>query len=170
MWRLRFDGIPPSPNDRLSHWQLAQCRKSWKTLSIHKAREAGIPSFEVVGIDVVIFRTRLGVADEDNDRARIKPIVDGLVSFGVIPDDSRRYVVYGKCDEKRGSPGVEVVLRVVQTCSRCGHRGLDVAPLYEWYLCIQCYGEMALAFLTQNEYDRVREWIDARKSNSSSSR
>lgn len=107
-WVLKFDGHPPSLNDRM-HWRTrAKVTKHWRSQARLRASLAGIPKCERIRVCAVIHRRALGVADEDNDRSRLKPVVDGLVDAGVIPNDARGQVEWGTVLEERGPKSVTV--------------------------------------------------------------
>ncbi len=108
MWRLKFSGTPPGPNARL-HWrQRAAITRAWREQAGVLVRLAGIPPLGRIRISITYYRRRLGVCDWDNDVARAKPILDGIVAAGVIPTDTRAFVEWGACTEARGAPGVEL--------------------------------------------------------------
>ncbi len=112
-WRIRFAGMPPGPNARL-HWRhRAAITRAWKEQAGVLVRLAGIPPLARIRISAIFYRRRLGVADEDNDRARLKPILDGIVAAGVIPTDTRAFVTWGEVSEARGAPGLELIIEEV---------------------------------------------------------
>lgn len=115
-WDLRFEGkLPPSPNARI-HWRTrAQANAAWKARAAQAAWDAGIPRpLPRITISATIERRNLGVADEDNDRARLKPLVDGIVAAGVIPTDRRGYVVWGDVTEARGRPALTLHIEALE--------------------------------------------------------
>jgi hypothetical protein len=113
-WRLALHGQPPGPNQRL-HWaKRARLTRHWKGMALVWALCEQIPRLSRIRISAVIYRRRLGLADEDNDMARLKPILDGIVAAGVIPTDTRAYVTWGEVSEARGAPGVEIVVEEVE--------------------------------------------------------
>jgi hypothetical protein len=68
----------------------------------------------------------LGTADEDNDRARIKPALDGLRDAGVIRIDTRGYVVWGEVTEQRAGPlglGVLLIVEALEPAEPPGDGG-----------------------------------------------
>ncbi len=115
-WRLQFAGMPPGPNARL-HWSVrAASNRRWRfeaALQVKLGRE-GIPPLPRIRISAIFYRRRLGVADEDNDRARLKPLLDGIVVAGVVPTDTRAFVEWGPVTEARGAPGLELVIEEVE--------------------------------------------------------
>ena len=112
-WELSFDGHPPGPNDRL-HWaKKAGLTSAWREMSMLKAQAAGIPPQQRVRLSARFLRRRLGVADEDNDRSRLKPCVDGLVDAGLVPKDTRGHIEWGAVTEEHGAPGFILVIEAV---------------------------------------------------------
>jgi hypothetical protein len=113
-WTLHFNRLPLSPNDHV-HWRTRdKWNKHWKNLAGIKSRQESVPTMERVRLSAVIYRRNLGVADEDNDRARLKPVVDGLVAVGVIANDTRGQVEWGPVTEERGKPGVKLIIEQVE--------------------------------------------------------
>lgn len=113
-WELVFDGIPPGPNHRM-HWrEKAKLSATWRRVGYLRALEAHIPPQERVRISARFTRRALGVADEDNDRSRLKNILDGVVQAGVIPKDTRGHITWGDCTEEHGKPGVTLIIEAVR--------------------------------------------------------
>jgi hypothetical protein len=114
VWRLVFAGHPPGPNARM-HWQQrARITRRWKAEAAVLVRAAEIPPLGRIRLSAIFYRKRLGVADEDNDVARIKPCLDGIVATGIIPTDTRAFVELGSVTEARGAPGLELVIEEVE--------------------------------------------------------
>lgn len=111
-WVLTFADMPPSVNARLTLRERMHWRRFWREAVKVSACRAGIPSLPRVRLSAVFYRRSLGVADEDNDRSRLK-CVDGLVLAGVIPKDTRRYVEWGEVREERGPTGFALVIEAV---------------------------------------------------------
>lgn len=111
---LRFDGLPPNLlNARLRVRERIRAVRHWRERAYLEARLYGIPRLGRICLSATFYRKRLGVADEDGDRCRLKPLLDGLVQAGVIPTDTRAYVEWGSVTEQRGAPGVELVIEEV---------------------------------------------------------
>lgn len=117
----------------------------------------GIPPMDAIKVSSVFYRRNLGVADYDNDLSRLKPCIDGLVDAGVIPRDTRKHVAYGSCREEHGTKGFDVIVEEAFRCSKC--KTLGAEPFLKWFLCLGCYGKMAMAFLIQEDYNDLEEWI-----------
>lgn len=114
VWRLQFSGHPPGPNARL-HWaRRAAETHHWRVGAMVRCWQQDLPQMLArIRVSATFYRRRLGVADEDNDRARLKPILDGIVAAGVIPTDTRAFVQWGEVREARGAPGLELVIEEV---------------------------------------------------------
>lgn len=107
--------LPPSTNERrqLGYWGERKLVGYWRGEGARLAREAGIPPLGRIRVSAVIYRRALNVADEDNDRSRLKPLVDSLRDAKVIANDNRKYVDYGEVTEQHiGERGAGVLLIV----------------------------------------------------------
>ncbi len=110
--------MPPGPNARL-HWaQRAASTRAWRFETALKVKLADIPPLGRIRVSATFYRRRLGVADWDNDVARLKPVVDGLVAMGVVPTDTRAFVEWGAVTEARGAPGLELIVEEVESCAQ----------------------------------------------------
>lgn len=152
---LRFEGIPYGPNDRINWQGLAQNRKKWRESAREAAKKQRIGKNDRIKVHCAVYRERLGLADEDNDRARFKPVIDGLVDAGIIPNDKRNYIVWGRMDEKRvdqnfGKVGIGItIIPLPKACSWCLDDRNDVKELDEQYaFCLDCYAGMVGDYLT----------------------
>lgn len=104
-------------NQRLHRMVKARRVASWRKAA-QEAAEAhpGWVPFEVpVRIVVTVHKTRAGRWDAGNLYDTAKPCVDGLVSAGVIPDDSNEWVVGPdmRAGEKRAEPCVVVRVEAI---------------------------------------------------------
>jgi hypothetical protein len=167
VYELSFLGMPPSPNDKMGFRAKAKATKEWRQMACLKAKQVGVPSMEKVKLSAVFTRRNLGVADEDNDHGRLKPIVDGLRDAGVIKNDTRGYVVWGAIDEEHGVSGFRLGISGVVGCTRCGQAKDDCAPfILDTRFCAHCYVLLLGAFLKQTPIDSVeeflREWLESR--------
>lgn len=114
--RVRRPELPPNANDRL-HWRVkAPWIAEWRKAGCAAAVAHRMPDLGRVCISAVIYRSHIGRADADGDLARLKPIVDGLVDAGVVPDDRRQFVEYGPMIEHRatGEPGILLIIEEVE--------------------------------------------------------
>lgn len=112
--KVRSLELPPGPNgSRGNHFGHARWVKEWRSAAKTAAWMHRMPALERVRISSTVYRRAIGKADEDNDRARCKPLVDGLRDAGVISNDTRGHVVYGPCTEARADDmGVGILLTV----------------------------------------------------------
>ena len=138
-WVLEFDGHPPRPNETermpfgISQGKLRglvqgrrAARRSWAGRAWFQTQQLGIPPLARIRISAEYRRRNLNVADEDNDRAGLKHIVDGIVRAGVIPRDSRRFLEWGPCTECHGEPAVLVT--VEEVCDGDGRGSCSSSP------------------------------------------
>src|SRR5262245_3969849 len=91
----------------------AKTAREWRALALLRCYLADVPKLHRIRISAVIYRRALGRADEDNDRARLVNVVNGIVSAGVVPDDTRAYIAWGPCQEARGAPALEVTIEEI---------------------------------------------------------
>jgi len=108
--RVRRPELPPSPNDRMNYHTKAKIVKAWREAACEAAKSAGILPQRRIRFSAVIFRARLGTADEDNDRGRLKPALDGLRDAKVIADDTRGFIEHGPVTEETGAVGVLLIV------------------------------------------------------------
>lgn len=111
--KVRLPELPPSPNDRMCWRTKSAIVRGWRAAARQAAMDAGIPPLERIRFSAVIRRNRLGLADEDNDRGRLKPALDGLRDAGVIANDTRGFVEHGPVTEERGPVGVLLIVEMV---------------------------------------------------------
>jgi hypothetical protein len=110
--------LPPTKNNHAkdphshSNWV-----KFWRAEGWAAARTAGIPALARIRLSAVVYRERLGIADAENDHARLAPLQDGIVDAGVIPKDTYRYCERGTVTEERAGkeegPGILLIVEEV---------------------------------------------------------
>lgn len=110
---LTFVGHPLSQNDHVSLKARMRDTKRWREQAAISARAQGIPKLQRVRLSAVFYRSRIGLADEDNDRGRLKHVVDGLVRAGLLPNDTRAFVEWGDVTEERGPTGFALVIEAL---------------------------------------------------------
>ena len=112
--KVRLKELPPGPNgSRGNPFGHAAWVKEWRRAGANAAIAHRMPDLGRVRISAVFYRRAIGQADEDNDRTRCKPLVDGLRDAGVLKNDTRGFVVYGPCTEARaGSEGPGILLTI----------------------------------------------------------
>lgn len=113
----RLFEFPPSANDRLHFRVKGPWIKEWREAAKTLATDAGIPKLNRIRISAVVYRRALGVADEDNDRGRLKPLVDGLRDAKVIQKDTRAFIEYGHVMELHADhrgPGILLIIEALE--------------------------------------------------------
>lgn len=114
---LAFDWAKPplSLNDRPKHWaargaQVAKVRELAATLCREQIAAGNLDVLDPVVVTLVWFAPDRRARDADNPVATLKPICDGLVDAGLVPDDTPEWIdkrpvqiVY-----RKGEPGVEL--------------------------------------------------------------
>lgn len=93
-WTLTVPPIPLlSSNDRL-HWAVKMRRvKDLRLAGFALARRRGVPPLRKAEIEVIVhpgYRTRK--LDPPNWSDTSKPLIDGIIDAGVLPDDSAQYL------------------------------------------------------------------------------
>lgn len=80
-------------NDR-DHWRTTQpITKAWKANAVEAATVAQLPKgLTKVRIDGQVVKPRGGRYDAMNFYPTAKAVVDGLVEYGLVPDDSNQYL------------------------------------------------------------------------------
>lgn len=82
----------PSLNDR-DHWAVkAKKVKEWRDAAHVLARAARIPRCGRIRVELHYVPATAQRRDPDNLVAAYKPLVDGLVDAGVVPDDTEAFV------------------------------------------------------------------------------
>lgn len=112
--RVRELELPPNSNDRLNRFAKAKWAKAWRTTAYLLARARGLPRLERVRASAIVYRSRIGQADAPNDFERLKSIFDGLRDADVLPNDTYKHLELGTIEEKRGEPGILVVLEEIE--------------------------------------------------------
>lgn len=85
---LPWDKPPLSMNDR-RHWSVkSRWSKALRQTSWALARSARIPAMAACSVQLVYCPATKRRRDEDNIFATLKPLADGLVDAGVVPDDT----------------------------------------------------------------------------------
>lgn len=95
-WTLELPFVvAPSLNDRMNRWAKAKVVKEWREAACWLARAAKIPRARKVRVILHYVPKDDRRRDPDNLVAAMKPMVDGLVDAGVVPDDTAEYVDRG---------------------------------------------------------------------------
>lgn len=109
---IELPGLPPMANGSYGHW-----RKQWAIKKAWKKRVGQMlldlaPPVPYKKALVVLTRYSATEPDEDGLIHGFKPIVDSLVEYGVIEDDSRKHLVreyrWEKVPAKQGKITIEL--------------------------------------------------------------
>ena len=96
------------------HWApKARLVKNWRNLAHLIARQAKAPKgLHRVMIQAYIHKTNNRRYDAHNLMPTLKPIVDGLVDYGLIPDDHNTHLLGPIIEpgEKRDTPSITLVI------------------------------------------------------------
>lgn len=109
-WTLEFGDIPIGPNDHVNRWERARQNRRWRVAAWALATAQAIPPCPRIRVSLLFTRRALGVSDTDNDIARSKPAIDGIVDAHVIATDTPRYIEWGPVTETRGRRGFTLTI------------------------------------------------------------
>jgi len=90
---LPYRTPPLSLNRHLHHMAEHRLKERVKADAHLVARAARLPRFKAVTAELVWFKGDNRRADSDNMSPTLKPIMDGLVAAGCLPDDNARHVL-----------------------------------------------------------------------------
>ena len=111
---LEFGAIPSGPNDRLGWYKKSRQTKEFRTGAGLQTRswrnEHGGISYERIRLSATFSRVTGRAPDPDNEIARLKPIIDGIVDGGLIPDDTAKHLILGDIVSVRGPRGLRVYI------------------------------------------------------------
>ena len=92
-YELELPNLPTWNANSRGHWsQRASEVAAWRMVAKQAANRAGIPALDVVFVELTMTPSDRRRRDPDNLAGALKPILDGLVDAGVIPDDSWQHV------------------------------------------------------------------------------
>lgn len=101
------------------HWApRAELIKNWRNLAHLKARQHRLPKgLHRVMIQAYIHKTNNQKYDAHNLMPTLKPIVDGLVDYGLIPDDDNTHLLGPLIEpgEKHEQPSITLHITVLET-------------------------------------------------------
>lgn len=119
---LTYRRPPLTLNDRMNHFARNRISQQVKNDAWLLARHLKIPKLQAVILELVWHKGDNRRADADNIAATLKPLQDGLVKAGVLPDDSAdrvlsaRMSVILKRDDPYPERGPRMELRITD-CS-----------------------------------------------------
>ena len=94
-WTLHLPDLPYVTSNTREHWaERASCNAAWRKATGQIAgQQLRIPTCERIRVELVYWPPTAHRRDPDNlVTGVLKPIVDGLVDAGVVPDDTAAYV------------------------------------------------------------------------------
>lgn len=92
-YAIALADLPTWNANSRGHWaQRAGMVAAWRNAAWACAVGSGIPQLERVEVELVMVPSDRRRRDPDNLSGALKPILDGLVDAGVIPDDSAKHV------------------------------------------------------------------------------
>lgn len=92
-FRIPQFGAWLNANDRM-HWaQKARVTRTWRQAGLITARQQQLPAFERIEIRVWVHKTTARRYDAMNLYPTFKAFVDGLVDYGLIPDDDNEHLL-----------------------------------------------------------------------------
>jgi hypothetical protein len=121
-WRIAIgiEGIPPGGNalHRMTHWQVRDERAKWKARTERSVEALLLPTPPAIPRCALTVRWAFRVRrsrDFDNLIAGLKPVIDGLVSSGVLQGDSTREIIEIRCTTVEGAEqdGLVIVVESV---------------------------------------------------------
>lgn len=98
-WKLRLLVDRPTITanaQRKMHWaQLRELQNDLKLITLLSAKQAHLPPLrlEKASVELVYYPGNNRKMDADNIAPSLKPIIDCLVGYGVVPDDNSRHIV-----------------------------------------------------------------------------
>lgn len=93
-WTLRLPFVKPplSLNSRMHPMAKAKITKRIRLAAAVLARHEHIPALPAIHVTLTYTPRDKRGRDRDNLVATLKPLIDGLVDAGIVPDDTPQYV------------------------------------------------------------------------------
>lgn len=117
-WTLTVTSAIPMLNlNQRMHWaKKAQLTKHWRTLTLANAMAADLPrNLDRVHITAHIIKPTNRAYDVHNLLPTLKAAVDGLVDYGLIPDDTNAHLVGPDLRQGgKGEAGVTITITELQ--------------------------------------------------------
>jgi hypothetical protein len=103
----------------LSHWDMSEMKKLWRTSALAAARTANLPPLSQVEIWVSTFQRKGTILqDPGNALPTVKSLVDGLVKGKFLPEDSGKHVkLLAFLPPQHGRERVELLIKDVSVDS-----------------------------------------------------
>jgi len=112
---IEIPGLPSINTASNNHWRVrARNNKTWKRAVVHFALAAGLPPEPLWKAKVVCTRHSAREPDFENLAHSFKPLIDGLVTGGVLVDDNQQVIGqptyrWEKAAPKQGMVTIEVL-------------------------------------------------------------
>lgn len=114
-WTLTVTSALPMLNlNQRMHWaKKAQLTKHWRTLTLTCAMAADLPrNLDRVHITAHVIKPTNRQYDAHNLAPTVKAAIDGLVDYGLIPDDTNKYLVGPDLRQGGVGPAAAIVLEI----------------------------------------------------------
>lgn len=125
---------PLSMNDRPRHWaarndDVQAVRQAAKLACKSKLNRGDLTPGEPVEVTLIWYVTTNHRRDIDNPVATLKPICDGLVDAGLVPDDTPEWIYKRpvRIIRRKGAPGVELRIETRDEVVRRAGEAIRVA-------------------------------------------
>ena len=113
-WTLTIESALPMLNlNQRYHWaKKAQLTKHWRQLALANAMAAGLPrNLQNVHITAHVIKSTSRQYDVHNLMPTLKACVDGLVDYGLIPDDTNKHLTGPDLRQGgKGEPGIRITI------------------------------------------------------------
>jgi crossover junction endodeoxyribonuclease RusA len=119
-WTLAIPAPAPwlNANQRVDLRRQTPHRRAWRDAANIYAKQAKLPKLDAAHIMAMLHFTDRIRRDPHNYMPTVKAVVDGLVDYGLIPDDSSKYLTgpdlrMGEPFDRRMGPGWGVLLLTI---------------------------------------------------------
>jgi crossover junction endodeoxyribonuclease RusA len=114
---LPYRTPPLTLNQRFPHFMVEyRLKAEVKRSAMTMARSLGLPKMKAITAELVWMKADNRTADPDNITATLKPVLDGLVAAGVLPDDNANHVLRTSqkiiLKREHNTPGGRVLVRI----------------------------------------------------------
>lgn len=113
-WTITIESALPMLNlNQRYHWaKKAQLTKHWRQLALANAMAADLPkNLQNVHITAHVIKSTSRQYDVHNLMPTLKACVDGLVDYGLIPDDTNKHLTGPDLRQGgKGEPGIRITI------------------------------------------------------------
>ena len=113
-WELTFEGVRPwtvNAERKMHYHQRAKKVKTFREAFEELAREADVPQLVSMCIEATPILSDNRLQDTAACNGAVKAAVDGIVDYGVVPDDSNEWLKWIKfypCEVQPGVNGLRI--------------------------------------------------------------